>query len=220
MENNQSIKHELNQVKRPKAVLKSGKSVVISSYKIFIYLLTRHPLLLLAGVFTTLMGTASLSLYSLIHVSDVEQLEAEPVPAVVEQPIITTNAENSDPLPMWMVVAIALSCASGCLVIFRLLNPPTQRPQVQKRQAISHLVPSTPPRAARKQQPVIKPHPISARRTTRPPMTPIQAIKKPIMTVMSAEPRNPFEESKESLVDLLDWRKHNSLTSILQQYSS
>ncbi|WP_224091806.1 hypothetical protein [Nostoc sp. MS1] len=219
MENNQSIKHELNQVKRPKAVLKSSKSVAINGYKIFIYLLTRHPLLLLAGVFTTVIGTASLSLYSLVHVSDVEQLEAEPVPAVVEQPIIT-NAENSDPLPMWMVVAIALSCASGCLVIFRLLNPPTQRPQVQKWLAISHQVPSIPSRAARKQQPVIKPHPIPARKPTRPPMTPMQAIKNPIVAVMSAEPRNPFEESRESLVDLLDWRKHNSLTSILQQYSS
>jgi hypothetical protein len=219
MENNQSIKHELNQVKRPKAVLKSSKSVAINGYKIFIYLLTRHPLLLLAGVFTTLMGTASMSLYSLVHVGDVEQLEAEPVPAVVEQPIVTTNVENSNPLPMWMVVAITLSCASGCLVIFRLLNQPTQPPKVQKQQ-VSHQVSSTPHRTAKPKPQVVKPRPISVRKPTRSPMTPIEAIKKPIVSVMSSEPRNPFEDSKESLVDLLDWRKHNSLTSILQQYSS
>ena len=95
MENNQSIKHELNQVKRPKAVLKSSKSVAINSYKIFIYLLTRHPLLLLAGVFTTLMGTAGMALYGIAHVGDVEPLESEPVPAVVEQPITTITSENS-----------------------------------------------------------------------------------------------------------------------------
>jgi len=219
MENNQRLKHELNQDKRPKAVLKSSKSVAINSYKIFIYLLTRHPLLLLAGVFTTLMGTAGIALYSLSHVGDVENLDAEPVPAVVEQPVIITS-ENSNPLPLWMVVAIASSCASGCFVIFRLLHPPKQRPQLQKRQAIFYPAPSTSPHAHRPQQPVVKSKPISAPRQTSRPMKPRQASRKPIVTVMSSEPRNPFEDSKESLVDLLDWRKHNSLTSILQQYSS
>ncbi|HEY9802334.1 MAG TPA: hypothetical protein V6D25_18380 [Leptolyngbyaceae cyanobacterium] len=206
-------------MKRPKAVLKSSKSVAISSYKIFIYLLTRHPLLLLAGVFTTLMGTAGMALYSIAHVGDVEPLESEPVPAVVEQPITTITSENSNPLPLWMIVAIALSCASGSLVIFRLLNPPPQRPQVQKRQAIFYQAPSTSTRA-RKQPPVIKTQPIPAPRQTSRPTRRNQATKKPIITVMQSEQRNPFEDGKESLVDLLDWRKHNSLTSILQQYSS
>lgn len=219
MENNQRLKHELNQDKRPKAVLKSSKSVAINSYKIFVYLLTRHPLLLLAGVFTTLMGSAGVALYSLGHVGDVERLEPEPVPAVVEQPVIITS-ENSNPLPLWMVLAIASSCASGCLVIFRLLHPPTQRLQVQKQQAIFYQGQSTPTRTRRSQQPVVKTKPISAPRQTFRSMKPRQATKKPIMTVMSSEPRNPFDDSRESLVDLLDWRKHNSLTSILQQYSS
>ncbi|MBD2503530.1 hypothetical protein H6G83_23470 [Anabaena azotica FACHB-119] len=219
MENNQSIKHELNQVKRPKAVLKSSKSVAISSYKIFIYLLTRHPLLLLVGVFTTLMGTAGMALHSIAHVGDVEPFESEPVPAVVEQPITTITSENSNPLPLWMIVAIALSCASGSLVIFRLLNPPPQRPQVQKRQAIFYQAPSTPTRA-RKQPPVIQTQPISAPSQTSRPTRRKQTTQKPIITVMQSEQRNPFEDGKESLVDLLDWRKHNSLTSILQQYSS
>lgn len=218
MENNQSIKHELNQDKRPKAVLKSSKSVAISGYKIFFYLLTRHPLLLLTGVFTTLMGTAAMALYSLSHVGDVEQLDAEPVPVVVEQPIATITSENSNPLPMWMVVAIALSCASGCLVIFRLLNPPTQR-RVQKRQAIFHPAPSTSFRTRRQEQRVIKTQTVSVPRQTSRVMKPMQASKKPIITVLPSEHRSPFDDSKESLVDLLDWRKHNSLTSILQQYS-
>lgn len=219
MENHQSIKHELTQETRPKAALKSSQSVVISSYKIFIYLLTRHPLLLLAGVFTTLMGSAALALYSIANVGDVEKLDIEPLPAVIEQPI-TTTFENSNPLPLWMVAAIALSCASGCLVIFRLLNQPTPRPQFQKRQAISHKHPSTTSHTPKQEQPIFKTQPIFVPRQTLQPITPMQVIKKPLVTVLPAEQRNPFDDSKESLVELLDWRKHNSLTAILQQYSS
>ncbi|MBD2345565.1 hypothetical protein [Anabaena subtropica] len=219
MENNQSIKHELTQEKRPKAALKSGQSVVISSYNIFIYLLTRHPLLLLTGVFTTLMGSAALALYSITNVGDVEKLDVEPLPAVIEQPM-TTTTENSNPLPLWMVAAIALSCASGCLVIFRLLNQPTQRPPIQKRRAISHKALSTTPHTQKQEQQVLKTQPRFVPRQTLPPMTPMQVIKKPLVTVLPAEQRNPFDDSKESLVELLDWRKHNSLTAILQQYSS
>ncbi|ABA19987.1 conserved hypothetical protein [Trichormus variabilis ATCC 29413] len=218
MENNQSIKHELTQETRHTAVLKSSKSVAISSYKIFIYLLTRHPLLLLAGIFTTLMGSAGMALYSLVHVGDVEHLEAEPV-AVIEQPIIA-DAENGNPLPLWMVAAIALSCASGCLIIFRLLNQPTQRPKIQKREAISHQALSASSRTQKQQQPILKTQPMFVPRPTLQPVNAMQATKKPLLTVLPAEQRSPFDDSKESLVELLDWRKHNSLTAILQQYSS
>jgi hypothetical protein len=219
MENNQSKQHELTQVQKPVAELKNSKSVVISSSKLFIYLLTRHPLLLLTGLLTTLLGTAALALYSIAYVSDVEQLESEQVPAVMESPM-TTASENTNPLPLWMVAAIALSCASGCWVIFRLLNQPTQHPKIQKQLASSQKVPLKSTHQPRRETKTLNTQTIFASLPPLQPITHLQAIKKPLVTILPPEHKNPFDESKESLADLLDWRKHNSLTAILQQYPS
>ncbi|QLE54120.1 hypothetical protein [Nostoc sp. TCL26-01] len=219
MENNQSTQHELTQVQKPVAEPKNSKSVVISSSKLFIYLLTRHPLLLLTGLLTTLLGTTALALYSLTHVSDVEQVESEQVPAIVESPI-TTTSENNNPLPLWMVAAIALSCASGCWVIFRLLNQSTHRPKIQQPPASSHKVPLKSTHQPKRASQTLNTQPIFASLPPLQPITPLQAIRKPLVTILPPEPKNPFDESKESLADLLDWRKHNSLTAILQQYPS
>lgn len=211
MEHSQSVQQEL--IKVPD--LPHSGSGLISSSNMFIYMLTRHPLLLLAGLLTMLMGSAALALYSLGYA---DTAEIEEIPAVVETPI-TMPSENSNPTPLWMVFAIALSCGSGCFIIVRLLNLPKQRQKVRKpikrqRQPIP-LTPSDRPTwepAALKNPPVFVP---------RQPLRPIHAMRpKPrtLVTVLPTEHRHPLDQRKESLAELMDIRKQNSLSGILQKY--
>lgn len=218
MENSQSLQHELTQVNRTKAESKK------SSFNLFMFLLTRHPLLLLIGLLATCLGSATLALYSLIHVSDVEPAESESVATVVEVPT-STNTDASNPIPLWMIVAIALSCASGCWVILRLVNLPKQRTtDVNKRVPVTR--PSTVNRRQRVARQTVKPQPVFAS------VQPLAAIAtggslsiasvssrpKPVMSILPAEQKHPLDGGKESLADLVDWRKHNSLSALLQKY--
>ncbi|WP_066381125.1 MULTISPECIES: hypothetical protein [unclassified Anabaena] len=212
MENSQSIQHELTQVQRPKAEPKE------SSSNIFITLLTRHPWLLLTGLFTAFLGTSALALYNLTHVGDVEKLDSEPIPAVVQAPI-TTNPEGSNPtnpLPLWMIMAIALSCSSGCWVILRLVNPPSKRQKLQRKYA---------PAARASQQSIRHQRLVSQTRKHQPtvarvqPLQPIasrKAINEPLVTVLPAENNYIIDNNKESLADLMDIRRYNSLSTFLQ----
>jgi hypothetical protein len=214
MEHSQSVQQEL--IKVPD--LPHSGSGLIGSSNMFIYMLTRHPLLLLAGLLTMLMGSAALALYSLGYAGNADTAEIEEIPAVVETPI-TTPSENSNPTPLWMVFAIALSCGSGCFIIVRLLNLPKQRQKVRKpikrqRQPIP-LTPGDRPTwepAALKNPPVFVP---------RQPLKPIYAMRpKPrtLVTVLPTEHRHPLDQRKESLAELMDIRKENSLSRILQKY--
>lgn len=204
MNNSKSLQHELKQVKITKVGLRK------SSANLFIFLLTRHPWLLLTGVLATCLGSATLALYNLIHVNDMEKAKSESVPAVVEIPT-NTNTEMANPIPLWMVAAIALSCASGCLVILRLVNQPKKHPTVaHKHQSVPQLLVRTrqqrfPKRAAHTQ-------------TFLPSAQPMRSRPQSVMTILPPEQKHPLDHSKESLADLVDWRKHNSLSALLQKY--
>ncbi|HIK08163.1 MAG TPA: hypothetical protein IGS40_26345 [Trichormus sp. M33_DOE_039] len=210
MENSQSLQHELTQVNRTKAEAQKRSS------NLFMFLLTRHPLLLLIGFLATCLGSATLALYSLIHVSDVEQAESESVPAVVEVPV-TTNTDMSNPIPLWMVVAIALSCASGCWVILRLVNQPKQRPTVSN-QRVAAARPSTTKRRQRLARQTLKPQPLFASVKPLPAIAPLSSRQASVMSILPPEQKHPLDSGKESLADLVDWRKHNSLSALLQKY--
>ncbi|AFY46208.1 hypothetical protein Nos7524_0286 [Nostoc sp. PCC 7524] len=209
MENSQSIKHELTQVKRPTAEPKKSNS------NIFVYLLTRHPWLLLTGLFTTFLGTAALALYNLTHVGDVEQFDSEPIPAVVEAPIATTP-EGSNPLPLWMVVAIALSCGSGCWVILRLVNSPTKRQKVQRKHVSASRGSWQPTRHQKVGSQTLNHQPVFAPVPPLKPMVSKQSINKPLVTILPKEQKYPLDNNKESLADLMDLRRHNSLSTFLR----
>lgn len=220
MEHSQSVQQEL--IKVPD--LANTGSGLIGSSNMFIYMLTRHPLLLLAGLLTMLMGSAALALYSLGYA---DTAEIEEIPAVVETPI-TTPSENSNPTPLWMVFAIALSCGSGCFIIVRLLNLPKQRQKVRKpikrqRQPIPLTPSDCEKRSARGNRPTWEPAALKNPPVfvPRQPLKPIYAMRpKPrtLVTVLPTEHRHPLDQRKESLAELMDIRKQNSLSRILQKY--
>ncbi|MCV3215367.1 hypothetical protein OGM63_17920 [Plectonema radiosum NIES-515] len=215
MENNQNVQQEPTQATALTADKVKKKSKSIDSLMLLIHLLARYPWLLLVGLLGMFLGSATLAIYSLGYAGHVEQEEPETIQAEVAQPI-NTPSETSNPTPLWMVAAIAFSCASGCLIIFRFLNRPTQRQKDQKR------INRDGARLARRHHQKLEPRPPENYPVFVPPsqsmsFAPVPSKRKPMVTVLPPEHTIPFDKSKESLADMLDIRKQNSLSAILRK---
>ncbi|MBD2594411.1 hypothetical protein H6G74_08710 [Nostoc spongiaeforme FACHB-130] len=201
MENRQNFNHEPTQLIEPNLELPKTKLGSKGRSNMLMALLTQHPLVLLCGVFTMFVGTAAVAFYSLSHVDHTKQAESEPIPVIVEEPI---TIEHSNPLPLWMVMAIALSCGSGCYLIFRLFNPS----QAQKL-----------PKSTSSRPQALKP--ISQTSRKLPVFAPLQPLKvksKTLVEVLPSAQQYRLGKGKESLADLMDIRKENSLSALLQKH--
>lgn len=213
MENSQNVQQERSPATAVTADKVNSKSKSTDSLMLLIHLLARYPCLLLVGLLGMFLGSATLAVYSLGYAGRVEPEKPETI-AEVAQPI-NTPSETSNPTPLWMVTAIALSCASGCLIILRLLNRPTQRQKDQKRNRYEA-------RLARRPHQKLEPHPPENPRVFVPPsqstsFAPMPSKTKPMVTVLPPEHTIPFDKSKESLADMLDIRKQSSLSAILRK---
>ncbi|MEH2468128.1 hypothetical protein [Nostoc sp.] len=216
MEKSQSVQRERTQQRGATPELTKRKSRLKQSSNVLIYLVAHHPWLLFTGFLAMFIGGGGFALYSLGNAGQVAQEEPEKIPVIVEQPI-NAPSENSNPIPLWMVAAIVLSCGSGCLLIFRMLNQKAQPQKVQKqinrhqaRLAQSHyqrLEPRLP-----KNQPIFVPQPRLM------PVMQIKAKPKHLVTVLPAEHKHHLDTRTESLADLMDLRKDSSLSAILRQY--
>ncbi|OUL35523.1 hypothetical protein BV372_10760 [Nostoc sp. T09] len=222
MENSQNVQHEPTQSTGATPELTNSKSRANSSSQVLIHLVARHPWLLLIGLSATFFASAVLALYNLGSVGNVQQSE-EPdknpdvATTTVAEVAINTPSENSNPMPLWMVAAIALSCASGCVIILRILNRPANGQKVQK-----HLK-RYPTRTVQSQPQRVQPQSPKTPQVFVPPqsLTPLvsmQSRTKPLMTVLPPEHSYRMEKSKESLADLMDLRKQSSLSAILRKY--
>lgn len=214
MENNQNVQQEPTQAIALTADTVNNKPKSISSLSVAMHLLARYPWLLLVGLLGMFLGSATLAVYSLGYAGRVEPQEPEPIKAEVAEPINTPSQSNNS-TPLWMVAAIALSCASGSYIIFRLLNRPTQRQKDHKR------INRYEARLAQRQHQKLEPRP-----PKNPPVfvTPPQSIPfvpapttKPLVTVLPPEHILPLDKSKESLADMMDIRKQSSLSAILRK---
>ncbi|MBW4645650.1 MAG: hypothetical protein KME23_22130 [Goleter apudmare HA4340-LM2] len=213
MENSQSVQHELTQPTRTTLELTDSKSTAGDSTQILMHLLTRNPWVLLVGLLTMFLGSAAFALYSLGSVGYAKQSQApEQIPETPNVFDQTTNtpSEMSNPIPLWMVVAIALSCGSGCLVIMRLINQPTERQKVQKpiKRYQATLVES---HQRRRQLQKPKNSPVFL------PTSSLTPMRKPLMTVLPVEHTHRLNNHQESLAELLDLRKQSSLSTLLRK---
>ena len=215
MENTQSLQEQPSEPKAPTSVSENCKSQQKDSSNV-IHVLVHHPWLLVIGLLAIFLGGGVLSLYSLGYVGFVQQAkpEEEVLQAEVVEPT-NTESETTNPISLWMVVAIALSCASGCLIIFRWLNRPAQHQKVRKQ-------------INRYQERLAKSRPLTAKSLPpqKPPVflppqpqkpAPTSAETKPVVTVLPPEQSFTGGKSKESLASMLDIRKQTSLSAILRK---
>lgn len=214
MENSQSVQQQSSQSKAP--IPEPGKKVspTTVSKNPLINLLVHHTWLLPAGLLLISLGSSAAALYSLGHVGRMQPEEPEIAEAEIIKPI-KAPSKAINPTPLWMVVAIALSCGSGTLIIFLLLNRPAQPQEVtnhtnryQKRLA--------------KRRPGSKPRPKKNVPAFVPskPRTPVVAMPtrtEPVVTVLPPEQNVSPSQGKESLANMLDMRKHTPLSTIIRK---
>ncbi|BAY81988.1 hypothetical protein NIES267_14660 [Calothrix parasitica NIES-267] len=226
MENNQSVQQESSEVKESAPITDSSepKSKKYSLKNVVIYLFMHYPWLFLAGLLLMFLGGGALSIYSLGYVDDKiksKDLDLPQPEAVPKAPVESAEAKNN-PIPLWMVAAIALSCASGCIVILKVLNRPKQKKKL-KRQVVNR----DEIRLAQRRYQAIEAHlpkrktPARAPQPRRTPimaMPPQKAKPKPVITVLPPEQNfKPNQKNQDSLADIMDIRKQTSLSSMLRK---
>ncbi|MEL6164747.1 MAG: hypothetical protein AAFY21_07240 [Cyanobacteria bacterium J06641_2] len=226
MENNQSVQQESSEVKESASIADSSepKSKVNSFKNVLIYLFMHYPWLFLAGLLLMFLGGGALSIYSLSYVDDkIKRKDLDPPqPEVVPPNVPAESAESNNPIPLWMVATIALSCASGCLIILKVLNRPKQKQKI-KRQVVNRdeirlaqrRYQAMEARLPKRKTPYRAPQP---RRTPIMAMPPQKAKPKPVVTVLPPENEfKPNQENQDSLADIMDIRKQTSLSSMLRK---
>ena len=214
MENSQSVQQQSSQSKAPIPEPGNKVSPTTVSKNPLINLLVHHTWLLPAGLLLISLGSTAAALYSLGHVGRMQPEEPEIAEAEIIKPI-KAPSKAINPTPLWMVVTIALSCGSGTLIIFLLLNRPAQPQEAtnninryQKRLA--------------KRRPASKPRPKKNVPAFVPskPRTPVVAMPtrtEPVVTVLPPEQNVSPSQGKESLANMLDMRKHTPLSSIIRK---
>ena len=196
-----------------------------------IYFFMHYPWLFLAGLLLMFLGGGALSIYSLSYVDDeIKRKDLDlPQPEVVPPNAPVKSAEtDQNSIPLWMVAAIALSCASGCLIILKVLNRPKQKQKVRKQvvnrdeirlaqrryQAMEARLPKRKPvrTSQSRRTPIMAMPPQKAR--PKPAVT----VLPPVVTVLPPEHNSkPNQKNKDSLADIMDIRKQTSLSSMLRK---
>ncbi len=224
MENNQSVQQERSKVKESTPIPENESTKKINSFKnVAIYLFTHYPWLFLTGVLLMFLGGGALSIYSLGYVDEnLKRKDSEPLQTEVALPQSPAEAvESNEPIPLWMVAAIALSCASGCLVILRFINRPRQKKIIKRvisRDEIrlsQRRYQAMEARLPKRKTPAYVSH---TRRTPIMAVPPQKPQPKPVVTVLPPEHSfKPNQNNQDSLADIMDIRKQNSLSSMLHK---
>ncbi len=162
------------------------------------------------------LGGGAFSLYSLGNAGQVTQDEPEKIPVIVEEPI-NAPSESTNPTPLWMVAAIVLSCGSGCLLIFKMLNSRKQ-PQKVPKQVKRHQARLVQNNYQRLEPRLPKNQPVFVAQSQLMPIMQMQPKTKQLVTVLPAEHKHHLDTRTDSLADLMDLRKDSSLSTILRQY--
>ena len=215
MEKSQSVQREPTRFRRATPELTNRKSRLKRSSNVLIYLVAHHPWLLLTGCLAMFIGGGAFALYSLGNAGQVTQEEPEKIPVIVEEPI-NAPSENSNPTPLWMVAAIVLSCGSGCLLIFRMLNR-TKQPQKAQKLVNRHQARLAQNHSQRLEPRLPKNQPIFLPQSQLMPVMQVRPKAKHLVTVLPAEHKHHLDTRTESLADLMDLRKDSSLSAILRQ---
>jgi hypothetical protein len=216
MENSQSVQHEPSQatVTTPNLANNTSKPI---------HLLAKHPWILLLGLLLIPVSIAVFAFGDLTQVVDVGQDQAEKSPNVkIEEPI-KTPADKGNVTPLWVTFAIgyaapsaiALSCGTGCWLIWRTLKTRKHlrkiHKQIKRNQPL--LVQSgyqtLKPNLSKQAPDFILPPSLKEVFTNLPQ-------SEHLVTVLPPEESHHLDDSTEPLAELLDIRKQSSLSSILR----
>ncbi|MBE9237311.1 MAG: hypothetical protein VKL60_15620 [Sphaerospermopsis sp.] len=84
----------------------------------------KYPWLWFVGLLVIPLGVGIFGYFQLIYIGYVPKIEPEKPIEVVSKKENVLSSNINNPTPLWLMLAIALSCASGCWVIYRILKLP------------------------------------------------------------------------------------------------
>ncbi|MBS3033820.1 MAG: hypothetical protein HCA25_16460 [Dolichospermum sp. DET50] len=90
--------------------------------KFLVSLLRNYRGIWFLGLFLTPIGVTILAYNQLIYTGYVPQKEPEETPFIPVQSTISTFSDTSNPLPLWLIMAVIFCCSTGSFVIFYLLQ--------------------------------------------------------------------------------------------------
>jgi hypothetical protein len=187
-------------------------------------LVQRYPLLFWGSLWLGLISVTGFALLGLLSPESVQQNASNPNSA--RSGISATapgwNPEPETEVPLWVLGAIAGSCAVGSWLLMHQFNKPEQPRKVAK-----NAPPSTPQTAIVRQQPaatVATPTPVKLKQAAIPKVSvPVSnqstssSITKSIVTIVPAEESHPLDWGDAGLAEMMDIRKQRSLASLINQ---
>jgi hypothetical protein len=208
MEENQTVQQDSQEASAPEPDIATSEPKQNRTLDFLQRLIIYCPWLLVVVVLGLFIGGGAVSLYSLGHVEDIQPKQTSENELVEVVNPITPSSENTNPFPLWMVGAIAFSCASGCVLLLRWLNRPvhvqTTHKQVNRYEARL---------AQRRQRDVENSISKNTILIVPPPPTkePVPTVsnkskQKRMVTILPSMP-NQVMLQKESLADSMDIRK-------------
>ncbi|MDJ0735516.1 MAG: hypothetical protein QNJ47_15890 [Nostocaceae cyanobacterium] len=216
MESSETLQNQPSETKVPASKSRRRNSKKTGGWNVAIYLLTHYPWLLFIGFLGIFAGSSVVALRSLTHVEKLTNLEPEPIKVKVVK-ANTTTSEDSNPIPLWMVGAIVLSCASGCLILFRWLNHRVPKQQKTRKNSQRHHKRSEQRHYQKLNLPPVKNPPSVVPPFAQKHQFKIQPKKKPTVTILPPDRKLQQNQNQESLADVLDIRKQSSLSAILRK---
>lgn len=170
-------------------------------------LIQQHPFLLWGGLWMSLIFMGSFAALGLFNPGPVELSTPKPTPA----PAAVQVSSPREDLPLSLFGAIAIGCASGSFLFIYILKNSARSHQASRR--LNSPATITKKRRQVKKRPVAITKPVTT--TAIRPLAPEQ--KRSQITVLSPEESHPLDQGDESLANLLDLRKRQSLDSLMRK---
>jgi len=171
-------------------------------------LIQKHPFLLWGGLWMSFIAAGSFAALGLFNPGPIAQDTPKPTPAPAAVQVSTPRED----LPLSLFGAIAIGCASGSFLFIYILKNSARSHQASRR--LNSPATITKKRRQVKKRPVAKvSQPVTT--TAIRPLAPEQNLSQ--ITVLSPEESHPLDRGDDSLADLLDLRKRQSLDSLMRR---
>lgn len=212
MENNETTQQQSSELNYSKPTWWSRSPVQFASLNSILKLIKRWPWLILPGVWVFLIALTAIALFSLTYTGRVQQEEPKPTPVATDN-LPETSSQASNPIALWLLGTATLTCAAGYLVIYKRLNSSSRPAKLRERVKRSFTQGLT--RRQQRKRLLQESPPVSTPLEPLPPVVPVPTEIEPVVTVVPPEESHPLDSGEESLAEMMDIRKHQSLSSIL-----
>ena len=101
--------------------------------KTLVNILKKYPGIWFLGLFLMPIGVAILAYNQLSYIGYVPQKVQEETPFIPIQSTVSTFSDTSNPLPLWLIMAVIFCCSTGSFVIFYLLQNSRESTKITQR---------------------------------------------------------------------------------------